>query len=70
MNLSIAFGFAQSPDQNYVKSIELLEAIDINTLNTNSNAVKKIESVTYFDGFGRAKQIQKPSSPGLYCPCY
>ncbi len=56
MNLSIAFGFAQSPDQNYVKSIELLEAIDINTLNTNSNAVKKIESVTYFDGFGRAKQ--------------
>jgi len=25
MNLSIAFGFAQSPDQNYVKSIELLE---------------------------------------------
>ena len=56
MNLSIAFGFAQSPDQNYVKSIELLEATDINTLNTDYNSVKKIESVTYFDGFGKAKQ--------------
>ena len=56
MSLFMAFGFAQSPDQNYVKSIELLEATDINTLNTDYNSVKKIESVTYFDGFGKAKQ--------------
>ena len=55
-SLCMALGVAQSPDENYVKSIELLEATDINTLNTDYNSVKKTESVTYFDGFGKAKQ--------------
>ncbi len=48
--------FGQSQDQNYIKTTELLEPVSINFLNSNSNTVKKIESITYFDGFGKAKQ--------------
>ncbi len=48
--------YGQSSDQNYIKSIEVLEPVSINTFNNNYNTIKKIESITYFDGFGKAKQ--------------
>ena len=54
ISLYVALGFAQSDDQNYIKTTELLEPVDINSV--IDAKVKKIESVTYFDGFGSAKQ--------------
>ena len=48
--------FSQSTDQNYVKTIELLEAVDINTYSSSSGTLDKLETITYLDGFGKAKQ--------------
>ncbi len=48
--------FCQSQNQNYVKTIELLEPVDITTFTNFSNTIQKKESVTYLDGFGKAKQ--------------
>ncbi len=48
--------FCQSQDQNYIKTTVVLESVDINTLNNFSNSIKKVENVTYLDGFGKAKQ--------------
>lgn len=47
---------SQSSNHNYIKSIEILEPVSIGTFNTNPSSVDKIESVTYYDGFGKAKQ--------------
>lgn len=43
-------------DENYQRTIQLLEPVTINSLNNNFNSISKLEGVTYFDGFGRAKQ--------------
>jgi len=43
-------------DQNFQKTIQPLEPITISGLNLSVNPISKLEGVTYFDGFGRAKQ--------------
>src|SRR5690606_38213719 len=47
---------AQSTDQNYIKTTELLEPVNISTYNSSYSTLKKVEGVIYFDGFGKAKQ--------------
>lgn len=51
-----SFSLAQSTSHNYINTTELLEPVDIATYNTSSTAIKKIETVTYLDGFGKVKQ--------------
>lgn len=52
---NVCFLSAQSTDQNFVKTTEVLEPVSIGVLNSNSS-VEKIESVTYLDGLGKPKQ--------------
>lgn len=53
-NICFFYTNAQSQNENYIKTTEFLEAVDINTV--NSNSIQKIEGVSYFDGFGKTKQ--------------
>ncbi|MDC8002582.1 DUF6443 domain-containing protein [Aureisphaera galaxeae] len=46
----------QSANQNYIKKAEFLEPATVDDVNNNYHSLEKIESVTYLDGFGNAKQ--------------
>lgn len=54
--LAIASALGQTQSENYVKTIQLLEPVGITSFSSNSDVRKKLETVTYLDGFGQAKQ--------------
>ena len=67
--LSNGNGFSQSINKNYVKTTDLLESVDISTLNNSYESIKKIESVSYTDGLGNHTQSiaikQSPSKKDI-----